>query len=158
VLLDAVEEVVNVLFSLAYRKRIEIDNLVKPDVILLADKNMLNTILNNLIMNAIKFTQPEGNIRIYSEADTSEPGKDYIRISIADNGIGMDTETAETLFDSKRMVSTPGTEKEQGTGLGLILVMEMIEKHGGTIKVESAPGKGSVFSFLIPVYKPVNNS
>jgi len=158
VLLDAVEEVVNVLFSLAYRKRIEIDNLVKPDVILLADKNMLNTILNNLIMNAIKFTQPEGNIRIYSEADTSEPGKDYIRISIADNGIGMDTETAETLFDSKRMVSTPGTEKEQGTGLGLILVLEMVEKHGGTIRVESAPGKGSVFSFLIPVYKPVNNS
>jgi signal transduction histidine kinase len=70
----------------------------------------------------------------------------------------MDTETAETLFNSNRMVSTPGTEKEQGTGLGLILVMEMVEKHGGTIKVESALGKGSVFSFLIPVYEPGNNS
>jgi PAS domain S-box-containing protein len=158
VLSDVVEEVVNVLFSLAYRKRIEIDNLVKPDVMLLADKNMLNTILNNLVMNAIKFTDPGGKIKIYSESETSESGKDFIRILIADNGIGMDAETIKTLFKLNRMASTPGTEKEQGTGLGLILVREMVEKHGGKINVESEPGKGSVFSFLIPDYKPGNNS
>ena len=154
VLSDAIEEVVDVLFSLAYCKKIEIDNLVKPNVVIFADKNMLNTILNNLLMNAIKFTQVGGEIKIYSENYFSEPGKEFIRISVDDTGLGMDAETCNTLFTSNRMVSTPGTDKEQGTGLGLVLVREMVEKHGSKITVESTPGKGSVFSFLIPVYKP----
>ena len=158
VLSDAIEEVVNVLFSLAYRKQIEIDNLVKPDITVLADKNMLNTILNNLVMNAIKFTQVGGEIKIYAKDYISEPDKDFIMISVADTGIGMDAETCKTLFKLNKMVSRPGTEKEQGTGLGLVLVREMVEKHGGKIIVESTPGKGSDFSFLIPVYKPEADS
>jgi signal transduction histidine kinase len=158
ILSEAVEEVINVLFSLAYRKQIEIDNLVKHGVTLFADKNMLNTILNNLIMNAIKFTHVGGEIKIFSKTDTSETDKDFIMISVADTGIGMDAETCKTLFKLNRMVSKPGTEKELGTGLGLVLVREMVEKHGGKIMVESSPGKGSVFSFLIPVYKSGNNS
>jgi PAS domain S-box-containing protein len=157
ILSDIVEEVVNVLFSAAYRKKIDIENLVKPEVMLFADKNMMIAMLNNLVMNAIKFTQSGGKIKIYSEAFTPDRGKDFIRISVADNGIGMDAETSKFLFTANRMVSTPGTEKEQGTGLGLLLVREMVEKHGGSIKVESSPGKGSVFSLAIPVHLPAAN-
>lgn len=152
ILSDIVEEVVNVLFSNAYRKKIAISNQVDPKVKVLADKNMLNTILNNLIMNAIKFTQNGGEIKIYAVSNFSdqESDKNFVKISVADNGIGMDSETGATLFTSNRLISSPGTEREQGSGLGLLLTREMVEKHGGKIMVESTPGKGSVFSFLIP--------
>lgn len=154
VLTDIVDEVVNVLFSLAYRKKIEINNMVEHSVLLSADKNMLNTILNNLVMNAIKFTPIGGEINIYAVPYPAEPGdeKEFLKISVADTGIGMESDVRDTLFSSPKPVSSPGTEKEQGTGLGLVLSREMVERHGGKIMVESTPGKGSVFSFLIPVY------
>ena len=156
VLFDEVEEVINILFSLAYRKKIEINNLVNPGILLHSDKNMLNTILNNLIMNAIKYTQAGGEINIFAGAPVSDAPseKSYIKISVADTGVGMDANTLEMLFTSKKLQSQPGTEKEQGTGLGLLLTREMVEKHGGSISAESAPGKGSVFSFLIPTFNP----
>ncbi len=160
VLTDSIDDVVNVLFSLAYRKKIEINNLVEPEILIYADKNMLNIILNNLVMNAIKFTPMGGEIQIYAGPSIPEPesGRGFIKISVADTGIGMDTETKDKLFIANRLVSTPGTENEQGTGLGLLITSEMIEKQGGKIRVESTPGKGSVFSFLIPAYKPLDNS
>lgn len=155
VLTELVDEVVNVLFSLAYRKKIEINNMVEADVILSSDKNMLNTILNNVVMNAIKFTPIGGEINIYATrmAPDPESGKDFYKISVADTGIGMDAEFCKQLFTQNKPVSNPGTEKEQGTGLGLLLSREMVERHGGKISAESTPGKGSVFSFLIPVFK-----
>jgi PAS domain S-box-containing protein len=154
VLTDLVDEVVNVLFSLAYRKKIEINNMVESDVLLHSDKNMLNTILNNLVMNAIKFTSIGGEINIYSNRMATDPesGKDFYKISVADTGIGMDNEFCSQLFTQNKPVSSPGTEKEQGTGLGLLLSREMVERHGGKIYAESTPGKGSVFSFLIPAF------
>jgi PAS domain S-box-containing protein len=154
VLTDLVDEVVNVLFSLAYRKKIEINNMVESYVILSSDKNMLNTILNNLVMNAIKFTPIGGEINIYATkmATDTESGKDFYKISVADTGIGMDSEFCRQLFTQNKPVSNPGTEKEQGTGLGLLLSREMVERHGGKIYAESTPGKGSVFSFLIPAF------
>lgn len=155
VLMKSIEDVTNVLFSLAYRKKIEINNLVSPDIVLFADKNMLNTILNNLIMNAIKYTTAGGNITISAEklqsSETSE--KHDIKISVADTGIGMDAGTLNSLFNANKVVSNPGTEKEQGTGLGLLLTREMVDKHGGSIKAESVPGKGSVFSFVLQAYR-----
>ncbi len=155
-LTDLVDEVVNVLFSLAYRKKIEINNMVESDVILSSDKNMLNTILNNLVMNAIKFTPIGGEINIYAirMATDSESGKDFYKISVSDTGIGMDADFCNQLFKQNKPVSSPGTEKEQGTGLGLLLSREMVERHGGKISAESTPGKGSVFSFLIPAFIP----
>ena len=154
VLTDLVDEVVNVLFSLAYRKKIEINNMVESDVLLHSDKNMLNTILNNLVMNAIKFTPIGGEINIYATrmATDAETGRDFYKISVADTGIGMDAEFCKQLFTQNKPVSNPGTEKEQGTGLGLLLSREMVERHGGKISAESIPGKGSVFSFLIPAF------
>jgi len=160
VLTEEVESVINILFSIAYRKKIGINNLVKPDILLLADKNMLNTILNNLIMNAIKYTEAGGEINIFarvaiSVADLEKP---FIKISVADTGVGMDSNTLEILFASKKLQSQPGTQKEQGTGMGLLLTREMVEKHGGSISAESTPGKGSVFSFLIPAGTPYDIS
>jgi PAS domain S-box-containing protein len=154
VLTDMVDEVVNVLFSLAYRKKIEINNMVESDVLLSSDKNMLNTILNNLVMNAIKFTPIGGEINIYATrmATDLESGKIFYKISVADTGIGMEPEFCKQLFNQNKPVSSPGTEKEQGTGLGLLLSREMVERHGGKIYAESTPGKGSVFSFLIPAF------
>lgn len=156
-LIESVENAINVLFSIAYQKKIEINNLINPDVKVFADKNMLNTILNNLIMNSIKFTQPGGDISIYSQVCESEnkAATSFIKISVADTGIGMDAETLKLLFTSKKLTSLPGTSREQGSGLGLLLTREMVEKHGGEISAESTPGKGSVFSFTIPAYKHI---
>jgi PAS domain S-box-containing protein len=153
VLNDVVDEVVNVLFSLAYRKKIEIDNQVEHNVFLLADKNMMNTILNNLVMNAIKFTPIGGRITVFAEElyPETNDGKVFIKISVADTGVGIESEIAESLFNSQKPVSSEGTEKEQGTGLGLLLSREMVDRHGGKIQVKSTPGKGSVFSFTIPM-------
>lgn len=159
VLAEMVDEVVNVLFSLAYRKKIEINNLVGSDVFLYSDKNMLNTILNNLVMNAIKFTPIGGEINIYATKLAAEPESDkqFFKISVADNGIGMDALFCKQLFSRSKLISSPGTEKEQGTGMGLLLTREMVERHGGIISAESTPGKGSVFSFLIPAFDSTKN-
>jgi PAS domain S-box-containing protein len=156
ILINSAEEVVNVLFSLSYRKKITINNNVSPNIHLYADVNMLNTILNNLIMNAIKYTPVGGEITISADryTDIKIEGDKFVKISVADTGVGMEPVVCEKLFSGSKPVSSPGTEKEQGTGLGLLLSREMVERHGGRIWVESVPGKGSVFSFLIPGYKP----
>jgi len=156
VLTDIIDEVIDVLFSLAYRKKIEIANTVEPDISLFADKNMMTIILNNLIMNAIKYTPIGGKISIYTGELFVQPGtsKEFITIRVADTGIGMDPSVIDKLFTLNKPQSSPGTENEQGTGLGLLLSREMVEKHGGSIAVESVSGKGSVFSFSIPIYKP----
>lgn len=157
-LISVAEEVVEVLFSLAYRKRIEINNRIKPGILAYADKNMLNTILNNLVMNAIKFTPVGGVINIYTGDHVLSPesGKDFITVSVSDTGIGMDEETVSKLFTGIKSTYVLGTEKEEGTGLGLMLAREMVEKHQGRIWVESTLLEGSVFSFLIPAYMPGN--
>jgi len=154
-LTEVVNEVINVLFSLAYRKKIEINNMIDSDVVVYADKNMLNTILNNLVMNAIKFTPINGEITIFTGKNSidAETEREFVKISVADTGIGMEPSVCEKLFSMNKHASSPGTEKEQGTGLGLILSREMVERHGGTITAESSPGNGSVFSFMVPLYK-----
>jgi PAS domain S-box-containing protein len=156
ILFNSVEQVVNVLFSLSYRKKITIFNNVNPSMLLQADVNMLNTILNNLIMNAIKYTPVGGEISVTADRDPAFNNEKikFVKISVSDTGIGMEPDTCEKLFSGNKPVSSPGTEKEQGTGLGLLLSREMVERHGGRIWVESVLGKGSVFSFLIPDYIP----
>lgn len=110
-----------------------------------ADKNMLSTVLRNLISNGIKFTHPGGGVKI-SACRTSEG----VKISVTDNGIGIPEKALNELFKIENSFSTPGTYKEQGTGLGLLICREFIEKQGGRIEAESEEGKGSTFWFLIP--------
>ena len=120
----------------------------EPDEIIevFIDKNMMNTVLRNLITNAIKYTHKGGAIAI--KANTLN----YKAIvSVNDNGVGINPEIMEKLFKINEKVSTVGTEKETGTGLGLLLCKEFVEKHGGEIWVESVLGTGSEFKFSLPL-------
>lgn len=110
-----------------------------------ADKAMISTVLRNLISNGIKFTNPGGIIVV-----SAEQKNDKLIISVADNGVGIKPDVVVKLFKMEEIYSTSGTRNEKGTGLGLLLCKEFIEKHDGQIWVESAFEKGSIFRFSIP--------
>ena len=112
-----------------------------------ADENMVLTILQNLIANAIKFTNFNGDINIIVNILDND-----IEISIIDNGVGIDEKDLDNIFKIDNQHSTIGTNKETGTGLGLILCKEMIEKNKGKIWVKSKVNEGSTFSFLLPIF------
>lgn len=132
--------------SNAESKKIHIINDINPDLEFEFDEEMINTVMRNLINNAIKYTSEGGQITISAkELGTT------VEISVTDTGIGMDSDTTELLFitDLKRN-RKEGTNGEKGTGLGLILSKEFITIHAGTIRAESEPGKGSTFKFTLP--------
>lgn len=137
-------------------KLIKLTNQLHPNIYIYADKDMLSTIIRNLIFNAIKFTPKGGEISIEAEDFEDENNHEFIKISVKDSGVGIKKEIQAKLFDIAEHISTKGTENENGTGLGLLLCKEFIDKHGGTIKVESEYGKGSEFVFFIPKKENVN--
>ena len=112
---------------------------------MLADHSMIEAVLRNLISNAVKFTPKGGRISV----STSEY-EDEILISIEDSGIGMDEKILKSLFISNEKISSPGTEEESSTGLGLLLCQEFIRRHNGKIRAESVPGKGTSFYVSLP--------
>ncbi|MBI5728024.1 MAG: GHKL domain-containing protein [Ignavibacteriales bacterium] len=130
---------------MAQGKKIQLSSAVSTKFEVYADSKMLISILENLISNAIKFTPENGIILI-----SAKQVKNRIRISIKDSGTGIAKEDLTKLFTLGEHFSSPGTNNEKGTGLGLLLVKEMIEQHGGVISIESEIGKGSTFSFTIP--------
>ena len=129
-------------------KEINLMSVLKEDLFILADKNMLNTVLRNLMSNAVKYTYKNGTILVKASQNPEE-----IIITVKDSGIGIQKEKVDTLFRIDNSISLPGTEKEQGTGLGLKLCKEFTERMGGRIWVESDFGQGSEFKFTIPVNK-----
>ncbi len=144
-MVNLINDTVNLLNSVANQKSINIIKELPFSAPLYADKDMISTILRNLISNAIKFTKSGGQINIKLEEKT-----DKIIVSVSDNGIGIPKDNLEKLFKIDENISTVGTQKEAGTGLGLILCKEFVEKHSGTILVESKIDVGSTFSFTIP--------
>ena len=140
------DKVVEMLKPIADNKSITINNVEAEKIIVFADTNMLNTILRNIISNAIKFTGNGGIIHIYAEQNNSE-----VTISVSDNGTGISPEIISNLFDITKMHSSKGTANEKGTGLGLLICKTFVEKHGGWIWVESELGKGSAFKFTLPI-------
>jgi PAS domain S-box-containing protein len=130
----------------AISKNITIHLFAAGPIEIFADINMYKTILRNLVSNAIKFTNKGGRIDIYAEKNDAN-----IIISVADTGIGISPEIKESLFDISQIQSTTGTDNEKGTGLGLLICKEFVEKHGGKIWVESELEKGSEFKFTLPV-------
>jgi PAS domain S-box-containing protein len=138
-------EAIEILIENAHRKKINIiDNL--PDRLLVrADADMLKTILRNIVSNAIKFTAANGEV-VLSATEMN----DYVEVSIKDSGKGMTKDNADKLFKIDTNYITRGTEEEEGTGLGLILCKEFIEKHQGKIWVESELDRGSTFKFTLP--------
>jgi signal transduction histidine kinase len=143
-------ETVSLLKQSAKNKSILIVNNIDESIYVKADKNMLLTILRNLISNAIKFTDQNGQIEINSRLLKNKSELGYVEISVTDNGIGIANDNLDKLFMLSENTSTKGTNKETGTGLGLIICKEFIEKHGGEIWVESEEGKGSKFYFTLP--------
>ena len=140
-----VEENIQLLAENAAAKGIRIDNQVDKDSCIYADENMLQTILRNLLSNAIKFSFEQGLIEIGLEKRNEQT-----LLFVRDNGIGMSLEEANKIFDINFKHSSEGTKMEKGTGIGLILCKEFVDKHGGQIWVESVVGEGSVFWVLLP--------
>jgi signal transduction histidine kinase len=129
-------------------KGINFTNDIKPELFVFADKSMSETILRNLISNAIKFTHPGGTITISSETTV-----DTVIIKVKDSGVGIDEENIPNLFRVDVNFSTKGTAKESGTGLGLIICKELAERQEGKIWVESKKNVGSTFYFSVPLAK-----
>ena len=119
---------------------------LSEDFFVFTDKNMINTVLRNLISNAVKYTYKKGTVVVRATKNTKE-----CIITVKDSGIGIEKEKVGSLFRLENSLSLPGTEKEQGTGLGLKLCKEFTERMGGRIWVESWEGEGSEFNFTIPV-------
>ena len=140
-----IESSVSVLRSLADQKNIEIKFDYNDDLILFADPLMIETVLRNLINNAIKFTPEDGLIEI-----TANQIDGQISICVKDSGIGISEEDVLNLFLIDSTVKRKGTNNEDGSGLGLILCKEFVDKNNGTIWVNSSPGKGSSFFFTVP--------
>lgn len=136
---------VEMLMQVASNKNILVECQIHGKTLVQADKNMIQTVVRNLVSNAIKFTNPDGKVIISSRQN----GK-FIEVSVEDTGVGIRRENLDKIFKSGAVVSTKGTANEEGTGLGLILCTEMIKMHGGKIWAESKLGKGSKFIFQIP--------
>jgi PAS domain S-box-containing protein len=142
----------SLLIQTARNKEIELEEMINSDISVYADKNMLSTIVRNLISNSIKFTNQGGKITIDSDLFDK-----MVQITVSDTGVGMKQEDIGKLFKLDKNFSTHGTNKEEGTGLGLLLCKEMVEKNGGKIWVESKVGVGSKFIFTIPQNKLVED-
>lgn len=132
--------------AMAKSKNIRLEHFQADEIEVYGNKNMLGIVFRNLISNAIKFTHSGGKIKIYAIERNN-----HVEICVSDNGIGIDEEALEKLFNSSINNSSKGTEEEKGSGLGLLLCKEFVEKHGGNIWAESEPGKGSNFKFSLPL-------
>jgi PAS domain S-box-containing protein len=134
--------------SIAKAKNISLNQTESDEIEVHSDKNMLKIVLRNLISNAIKFTNQGGKIDVFVT-----PKQNQVVITISDNGVGINDETCKKLFNISTNISTSGTVSEKGSGLGLVLCKEFVEKLGGNLWVESEEGKGSDFKFTLPLNK-----
>ena len=145
-----IEKVIDHTFKLfeydANEKKITLNKVLSHKKTLLSDENILFTALRNLVSNAIKFTPQGGSITIHSRDET-----DKICIDVTDTGVGIAAENLDNIFDKLPTVATQGTNHERGTGLGLSLCRNFITLAGGTISVQSRPGKGSTFTICLPI-------
>jgi signal transduction histidine kinase len=146
VLSDLINENIDFMINISKQKEIIIENTLIPDLRIKVDHRMFNSILRNLISNAIKFSNRNSKIEAGAYLESSKAV-----VYIKDYGVGMDKDSIKKLFKLDQKVSSAGTEGEASTGLGLLLCKEFVEKHGGKIWVESEEGKGSTFYFTMPI-------
>jgi signal transduction histidine kinase len=139
-----VDDAIKVLSWNAQLKEISIENKLVSEISIFADENMIATIIRNLLSNAVKFTKNGGKITIYSSTTENE-----ISLFVKDNGIGISQSDQEKIFKIDSKLRNPGTANEPGTGLGLILCMDFVEKHGGKMFFDSTPDEGSTFGFTL---------
>lgn len=138
-------EALQILLFQSNQKNIRIHLQISANLMVMADRTMIVTVLRNLVSNAIKFTHPKGEI--WLDAHESEG---LIHVQVRDSGVGMSAEKVDKLFRIDTWITTPGTRDEMGSGFGLILTKEFVEKHNGRVWAESAEGTGSTFTFTLP--------
>lgn len=146
---EVVDNELKVLRPIAEKKSIQIYNDIPDGFMVFVDVKMFETIVRNLISNAVKYSYSKGEIRIDGRL-IYENNRHFAELSVTDNGMGMTDEVQQSLFKVSKTISIPGTDHEGGTGLGLLLCKEFVDIHGGTIRVESQPQKGSIFSVCFP--------
>ncbi len=141
-----VDEVSSFLLVIADEKGVQVANEVPGDLHVFADRLMLDLVLRNLVHNAIKFSHSEGQVTVSVLLENGG-----VNIAVADQGMGMDDQLVLDLQNKDYAGSIAGTAKEQGTGIGLVLTREFIARHGSHMVIQSKPGEGSRFSFMLPV-------
>ena len=145
-LTNLIQENINIHKLLAEKKGIMLLSPDRDEIYAYGDRDMINSVVRNLMTNAVKFTGPDKKIEVKLQASDSE-----IEVSIVDQGIGIPPENLGKLFRIDEKFKSTGTAGEKGTGLGLIICQEFVEKHGGSISVQSEPGQGTTFSFTLPM-------
>lgn len=148
---EVCDEIVNEKSFQSQQKKIAIEHRFEAPIYLNADNFMLKTILRNLISNAINFTHQNGKIVLHAEKSHTKA-----TIVVSDNGVGISNDNKKKLWSFNGARSSVGTNNEKGTGFGLAICKDMVEKHGGNIWVESKPGLGSDFKFTLPLYEKQN--
>lgn len=143
---ELINDTVELLSGVSKQKSILIENAVSVNSQVFADKEMVGTVLRNLISNAVKFTHPGGKVKI-----TAKHGKKELVVAISDNGVGISRKRIKNIFNIAESNRTAGTQKEKGTGLGLILCKEFVNKNSGKIWVQSEEGIGTTFFFSLPM-------
>lgn len=143
---ELVSNTMMIIAPIAQNKEIKLDWNVNSDIIATIDPNMIGSVLQNLVTNAIKFTEKGGSVNVQAYTESN-----LLNFSVTDTGVGMDENRINKLFKIDKSSSSRGTDDEVGTGLGLIICKEFVEAHQGKIWAESTPGKGSNFSFSIPI-------
>ncbi|MGB4398326.1 MAG: hybrid sensor histidine kinase/response regulator [Daejeonella sp.] len=143
---NGIDVSLEILTPSALQKDVKLENSIQENIFVKADVFMLRSILQNVVMNAIKYT-PQGGIVTVSASIVDH----LVEICVTDTGIGMTPEVQQSLLTSVNPVSITGTNNEQGTGLGLLLVRDFVAQHGGTIHIHSELKKGTCFKFTVPV-------
>jgi len=142
-----IDTVVTGLHLSALQKNIQLEFRVDPRILVQADLNMIRSLIHNLVSNAVKFSLRGGRVWVDQHLE-----KEQVIIAVHDNGMGMNQNQLDRLFQINLNNSTKGTIGEVGTGLGLLLCKQFVEQHNGKIWVESRPNEGSSFYFSLPVY------
>ncbi|TVQ14669.1 MAG: sensor histidine kinase [Balneolaceae bacterium] len=144
-LIEMLMDEIRIIRCSAIQKQVSLVYSIPPELSIVADEQMIKTVLRNLINNAVKYSNIGGEVKISASKEN-----DYLEFSVQDTGIGISYEDQRKLFRKDILHSTPGTNKEKGTGLGLLLCKEFTEKHNGKIRLISEPGKGSKFIVTLP--------
>ncbi len=141
---DLLDSSLETAHEVARQKNVSLISRIPQHLVVTADQDMISTVIRNITFNALKFTRPGGQISVTARQDQAQ-----VRITIQDNGIGMDKNILSRIFVHDPVKRQTGTAGEKGTGLGLILCKEFIEKHGGELSIQSTPGKGTTVGFTL---------
>lgn len=145
---DRIVQAIKVAEGNASIKDIKLSSDINGNYLVYADQDMIDTVLRNLISNAIKYTRKGGKVKVSVKTNTNN-----VEITVADNGVGIPAEKQSEIFEIDKRTNTSGTENEEGTGLGLIICKDFLARNGGQIWVESTQEKGSKFTFSLPTYE-----